>query len=198
MPKRLLLVLFSILVMPAGFAQDNEAIHDELRGLLSGIETAVNEQRWGDIAQYFHASPRITTINQEVITSAGDIEPYFVRWFGPDGYLKSLKMTLNADALTEFHADQTFGVVIGSGDEDYILSDTRSFPMKTRWTATVMKGDDDKWRILTLHIGTNFLDNPIQTATEDGAKYTGIGGLVLGLLIGLAGGFVVGRRKQSY
>ena len=69
-------------------------------GLLTGIESAVNEQRYGDIAQYFHENARITTINQEVMTSTDDIEPYFDRWFGEGGYLKTQKMTLNADALT--------------------------------------------------------------------------------------------------
>ena len=197
MPKRILLAILVLFVAPVTFAQD-DAIHDELRGLLTGIESAVNEQRYGDIAQYFDENARITTINQEVMTSTDDIEPYFEHWFGEGGYLKTLKMTLNADALTELYADDTFGVVIGSGDEDYVLSDTRFFPMKTRWTATVKKGDDGGWRILTLHIGTNFLDNPILTMVEDSAKYTGVGGLVLGLLIGIVVGFIFGRRKQTF
>ena len=76
-------------------------------------------------------------------------------------------MKLEADALTEFYADKTIGVVRGSGEEDYVLSDTRFFPMKTRWTATVIKDTDGKWRILTLHIGTNFLDNPHTPAAID-------------------------------
>lgn len=196
MTNRLILAFLLVFAAAAAGAQD-EAIHDELRGLLSGIESAVNEQRYGDLAQYFHDSPRITTINQEVITSADEIEPYFIRWFGPGGYLKSLRMKLNADELTQLYADQTFGIVIGSGDEDYVLSDTRFFPMKTRWTATVQKDDDGRWRILTLHIGTNFLDNPILSAAEGSVKYTAIGSLVLGLLIGIPGGFIAGRRKKK-
>jgi hypothetical protein len=125
--------------------------------LLSGIETAINTEKYGDLAQYFHEDLRITTITQEVMFSRADIEPYFEFWFGEGGYLKKLDMKLEADALTEFYADKTIGVVRGSGDEDYVLSDTRFFPMKTRWTATVIKDTDGKWRILTLHIGTGRL-----------------------------------------
>ena len=106
-------------------------------------------------------------------------------------------MSLEADELTEFYADNMIGIVRGSGDEDYILSDTRAFPMKTRWTATVIKGTDGKWRILTLHIGTNFLDNPLLSAAEDLAKYFAAGGVVAGLLLALLIGFVRGKRKQN-
>ena len=85
--------------------------------------------------------------------------------------------------------------VRGSGDEDYVLSDKRFFPMKTRWTATVAKDASGKWRILTLHIGTNFLDNPILSMAENSAKYFAAGGAGVGLILGLIFGFFWGRRK---
>jgi hypothetical protein len=196
MTKRLLLTAIMLMCAPLLAAQESdEAIHEELRALLSGIETAVNSESYGDLAQYFHDAAHITTINQEVISSSDEIEPYFDFWFGEDGYLKTLRMSLEADALTEFYADKTFGVVRGSGQEDYVLSDERFFPMETRWTATVSKDDDGRWRILTLHIGTNFLDNPILSMAENSAKYFGAGGAVVGLLLGLFFGFMWGRRK---
>jgi hypothetical protein len=196
MTKRLLLTAILLMCAPLLTAQESdEAIHEELRALLSGIETAVNSESYGDLAQYFHDAAHITTINQEVISSSDEIEPYFDFWFGEDGYLKTLRMSLEADALTEFYADKTFGVVRGSGQEDYVLSDERFFPMETRWTATVSKDDDGRWRILTLHIGTNFLDNPILSMAENSAKYFGAGGAVVGLLLGLFFGFMWGRRK---
>lgn len=196
--RRFILTVALLSVAPLLAAQEtDEAIHNELRQLLSGIEQAVNSESYGDLAQYFHDSARITTINQEVISSSEEIEPYFDKWFGEGGYLKSLKMKLEADALTEFYADKTFGVVRGSGDEDYVLSDTRFFPMKTRWTATVSKNDAGEWRILTLHIGTNFLDNPILDMAEGSVKSVATGAGVIGLLLGLVLGFVFGRRRKT-
>jgi hypothetical protein len=177
--------------------EPDHAIHEELRGLLRGIEQAINSEKYGDLAQYFHERPRITTINQEIISSRPEIATYFNKWFGPGGYLKKLKMTLNADAPTEFYGNKTFGIVRGSGDEDYVLSDKRLFPMKTRWTATVIKDTDGKWRILSLHIGTNFLDNPILSVAENSAKYFAIGGAVVGLAVGVLIGFVWKRRKRA-
>jgi hypothetical protein len=198
MLRQVILTSLLLIIAPMLAAQEaDQEIHEELRGLLSGIETAINTEKYGDLAQYFHEDLRITTITQEVMFSRADIEPYFEFWFGEGGYLKKLDMKLEADALTEFYADKTIGVVRGSGDEDYVLSDTRFFPMKTRWTATVIKDTDGKWRILTLHIGTNFLDNPILSMAENSVKKAGITGAIVGLLVGLLAGFLLWRRKKA-
>ena len=198
MLRKIVFTSLLLIIAPMLAAQEaDQEIHEELRGLLSGIETAINAEKYGDLAQYFHEDLRITTINQEVMSSRDDIEPYFDSWFGEGGYLKKLDMKLEADALTEFYADKTIGIVRGSGEEDYVLSDTRFFPMKTRWTATVIKDTDGKWRILTLHIGTNFLDNPILSMAENSVKKVGISGAVVGLLLGLLIGFFLWRRKKA-
>jgi len=179
-------ILLIFLLLPGMvFAQQEPTteIHHELRALLQGIQKAVNEQRYGDLAPFFDKNMRVTTINQEVISSREGIAPYFNKWFGPGGYLKKVHMKLKADALTELYANNTIGIVRGSGEEDYVLSDSRYFPMKTRWTATVIKDDDGKWRILSLHIGTNFLDNPVLNGVERTVKYSFIAGLIAGILI---------------
>jgi len=197
MSKRIFALLL-LLISPALAAQEtDQAIHDELRGVLNGIAQAVNSEDYGSLAQYFHENLTITTLNQEVISTRAEIEPYFDKWFGPGGYLKTLTMSLEADDLTEFYADKTFGIVRGSGDENYVLSDSRSFPMKTRWTATVIKDTDGKWRILTLHIGTDFLNNPILAIAEDSAKYFGMAGGAAGLIFGILLMFMLGRRKRT-
>lgn len=177
---------------------DNQAVHQELRSLLQGIETAINTQKYGDLAQYFHAKLHVTTINQNVITTPAGIQTYFNEWFGEGGYLKSLKIKLNADGLTQLYGDAqnpSWGLVYGSGVEDYQLVDGRFLPMKTRWTATVTKGGDGKWRILALHIGANFYDNPIYHAVESSRKYYAVAGLLAGLLLGSVGMAYLRRKK---
>jgi len=92
---------------------------------------------------------------------------------------------LTADAITEFYGkgQERFGVVHGTGNEDYDLSDGRHLPMKTRWTATVVQ-HEGKWKILALHIGANFYKNPIVEQFQSQAKTYAIGSLVVGLLLG--------------
>ena len=177
--------------------EPDHAIHEELRGVLAGVQAAINEKRYDDLAPFVSEKLRVTTINQETLSTRDEIAPYFKKWFGPGGFLKSLTFTLSADALTELDASKKFGIVRGSGVENYVLSDGRPFEMKTRWTATVVKDADKKWRILALHIGTNFLDNPILDAAKAAlfraAALGALGGLVVGALLA----FAFGRGKSA-
>lgn len=182
----------------AATEEPNHAIHEELRGLLQGIETAINTEKYGDLKQYFDEKLKVTTINQNVITTPDGIDAYFKEWFGQGGYLKKLDIQLKPDALTELYGDPanpSWGLVYGSGIENYQLSDGRFLPMKTRWTATVVKETDGKWRILALHIGTNFYDNPIFAAVKNSTKYYAAGGLFLGLLVSVLGMIFVRRKR---
>ena len=177
----------------------NSPIHQELRGLLQGIETAINTEKYGDLKQYFDVKLHVTTINQNVITTPEGIDAYFKEWFGEGGYLKKLDIQLNADELTQLYGDPAnpnWGLVYGNGVEKYKLTDGRDLDMKTRWTATVTKGDDGKWRIMALHIGTNFYDNPIFLAVKDATQYYAAGGLLIGLLLGALGMAFLRRKKH--
>jgi ketosteroid isomerase-like protein len=193
MPKFLLTLALMFTLIGVQAAED--PAHTELRALLKGLETAVNTERYGDLTQYFHENMRVTTINQEVLSSPKDIAPYFDKWFGTAGFLKKVEMTLTADDLTQFYEDGMLGVVRGAGAENYYLADNRYFEMKTRWTATVIKDTDGSWRILTLHIGTNFLDNPILAKAEQSLLTAAIGGGIAGLILGVVIILVVRRRK---
>ena len=128
-----------------------ETTHNELRQLLSGIERAINNKQYNALAQYFSKDMKVTAINQEFLTKHSDIVPWFEKWFGKNGKIQTLKIKLTPDEKTKFYADN-IGIVYGKGVENYILSDERKFDMLTRWTATVVKESDGKWRILTLHI----------------------------------------------
>ncbi len=201
MLKKLLLFVF-LLMSSISFAateEPNHATHEELRGLLQGIEAAINAEKYGDLKQYFDEKLKVTTINQNVITTPDGIDTYFKDWFGKGGYLKKLDIKLNPDALTDLYGDPanpSWGLVYGAGTENYQLVDGRNLAMKTRWTATVVKEADGKWRILALHIGTNFYDNPIFSAVKESTKYYAAGGLVAGLLLGILS-MIFFRRKRT-
>lgn len=193
-----ILVLLFTLLSAGAHAQEepNHAEHEALRALLGGLESAINEERYADLARYFHANMRVTTINQEVLSSPDGIAAYFDYWFGPDGYLSKLHIKLIADDLTEFYGDGSIGVVRGRGEEDYILADGRSFDMVTRWTATVIRDEEGAWRILTLHIGTNFLDNPILAMAEGALGEATLFGVALGGSAVLLLAFIVYRVRR--
>lgn len=195
--KIIIAFLFFIPLLANAASEADVEIHQELRQLLTGIETAVNTEHYADLNAYFHQNLRVTTVNQNTLSSYTDIEAYFRDWFGDGGYLVSLKMTLNPDALTEFYNDKTMGIVRGSGIEKYKLTDGRDIDLKTRWTATVIKDTDGKWRIVALHIGTNFYDNVIYHETKRYLIKMGVIGAVLALVLGFGIGFYLRGRKRK-
>jgi ketosteroid isomerase-like protein len=196
MTKSLLIAcLFLTLPLYAAEEADHE-IHQELRGILTTVQTAINSGNYDAMLPVLSKDIRATTITQEVMSGHEQVSAYFKHWFGPGGFLKKLDMTFTADALTELSPDKTWGVVRGSGMERYTLADGRQYDMPTRWTATVVKEADGKWRLRTIHFGTNFLDNPILTEAKRAVvKYAAVAGGV-GLVLGLLLGFLLGRRKQ--
>jgi ketosteroid isomerase-like protein len=183
--------------LPAFGQETDQAIHDELRGVLTQIETAINSGDYDKMLPVLSERIRATPIDQEFLASRPDVSAYFVKWFGPGGRLKKLDIHLAADAKTELSADKTWGTVWGQGVEKYILSDGRNFDFKTRWTATVAKEDDGRWRIRSIHIGTNFLDNPILNQAESALSKAAVGGGLGGLIVGGLLGWFVARKKKS-
>ncbi len=194
-----LVVLFLVLgsgQLWADVQDSDEAIHNELRSILTGLENAVNSGKYDQLPQYFHKDMTVTMSNQEALRSPEDIAKFFAFWFGEGGKLDHVEMKLDADALTKLYADKTIGVVHGNGVENTYLSDKRFFPMKTRWSATLIKDSDGKWRILSLHMGVNFLDNPVISMVEDNTKNLMLIGGGAGALIGLLIGFLLWRKRK--
>ena len=197
MLKYLILACFLITVPAvAAEAEPDHDIHQELRSILSTLQTAINSGNYDAMLPVVSQNIRATTVNQEVLSNHEEVSAYFKKWFGSGGYLKKLEMSLTADALTELSADKTWGTVRGSGLERYTLADGRKYDIKTRWTATLVKEQDGKWRLRTIHIGTNFLDNPILTEAEHAIPKMAAAGALIGILFGVLGGYLFARRKK--
>lgn len=197
MKKLLMAVLLVCVSLGVRAEEADHAIHEELRGVLKVIESAINSGDFDKMLPVLSKDVRATPINQEFLTNHAEVSAYFKKWFGDNGYLKKLEISLAPDALTELSADKSWGVVRGNGVEKYILRDGRPYELHTRWTATMAREDDGRWRIRAIHIGTNFLDNPILTEAEQALGKAAGGGLIGGLLIGGGIGWYVARRKKK-
>jgi ketosteroid isomerase-like protein len=192
---RHLLFASLLLTLPVLAEESDHEIHQELRAILATVQNAINSGHYDAMLPVLSKDIRATTITQEAFSGHEGVSAYFKKWFGPGGFLKKLDIRMNADALTELSPDKTWGIVRGSAIETYTLADGRTYPMKTRWTATVAKEADGRWRLRAIHFGTNFLDNPILSEAKGAVvKYGGLAG-VGGLIVGGLLGFLLGRRK---
>ena len=188
--------LAALSVAPLAWADEpDHAIHEELRGVLREVVAAINSGQYDKMLPYLSENVEATSITQEVMSSRADVSKYFQEWFGPSGYMRKMEMTLDADALTELSPDKSWGLVRGKALEHYEAKDGDLFDFATRWTAVMVRGDDGKWRLRAIHFGTNHLDNPVLTKVRRTLVLDGIMAAIASLLIGLALGWWIGRRR---
>lgn len=180
-----------VVVVIGAQAQDPEQVHNELRAMLKTVTEAMNSRNIDAMAPLVHGKFSITTVDQQVFTNLDAFKTYFNSLFtGDRPPLKSITFNPTADALTEFVADNV-GFVHGASTDTYVFADGDTRVMTSRWTATLVK-DNDKWKILSVHIGVNLFDNPVITALKNWIYKVGVGaGVAAGLL-----GFALGRLTR--
>ena len=190
-------VLALLCVAPLAWAEEpDHAIHEELRGVLREVVTAMNSGQYDKMLPYLTEDVEATSITQEVMSSRADVSKYFQDWFGPTGYMRKMEMKLDADKLTELSPDKSWGLVRGKALEHYEAKDGNLFDFVTRWTAVMVRSDDGKWRLRAIHFGTNHLDNPVLTKVQRTLVHYGVIGAIVSLIVGLALGWWIGRRSR--
>jgi len=188
--------VFVLLAATTAAAQEGSAAadHDGLRKIKADVLNAINTRNLRGMAAIVHKPFVATVITQDTFTDAGALQAYYDGLFTRSVLrLKKVTMEAEADELSQIYTG-TFAVARGSTKELYEMADGRSFDMRGRWTATAIK-DGGQWKLLAIHSGTNFLDNPVLTAVEKSTAYTGAGGFAAGLALGVLGTVLIRRRR---
>lgn len=174
-------------LLPGG----TEADHAELRAALLKVTEAINESRFEEMKPLLYKKFSMTLINQELVTTIEELDDFLKRWFtGPDRLIKSHKMVPEANELTQI-IDGRFAVARGTNKETYEMMRGVSFTFNSRWTATLVK-DEGQWKLVAIHNGIDFTDNPVLRAAASSAPYFAGGGLVIGIL----GTMLIGRLRR--
>ncbi|MFV0549115.1 MAG: YybH family protein [Limnobaculum xujianqingii] len=193
--KKLLILVVMLFSINVQAEEQDKVIHDELRQTLKTVTDAINSGEYEKMLPVLSKEIKATPITQEFINGQQQVVPYFHKWFGPERFLKKLNIMFVPDVVTELSPDKTWGVVYGTGIEKYSLSDGRSYDFHTRWTATLVV-EEGRWKIKAIHIGTDFMDNPLLNEARDTIMKSAIGGAVGGILLGVLFGFFVFRKKK--
>jgi ketosteroid isomerase-like protein len=198
--KRLLAVLCLLALVPFASAQQQEPdheIHEALRALLKDMTGTINSGQYDKLMPFLAPDVEATSITQEVMSSREDVKKYFEEWFGPKGYMRKMTLTMEPDKLTQLTPDKRWGLVRGKALEHYEAKDGDVFDFVTRWTAVMARGDDGKWYLRAIHFGTNNLDNPVLTKVKNTLIRDGVIGAAVALLLGVAIGWFIGRRRKA-
>ena len=172
------------------------ADHEQLRALLEHLRDAINSRDIDALTPYLHAPFAATMITQDLVSTPDQLKNYFQRWMeGDSAMVKKLTITPEADDLTNIYDDK-YGIVHGTNIENYELVTGNNYTIHSRWTATVIK-DQGQWKLLAIHSGVNFLDNPVMDAVTDEtltmAFIAGGMGVVTGFLIA----WLIRRKKLA-
>jgi ketosteroid isomerase-like protein len=171
------------------------ADHDALRKLKTDVVNAINTRDLQRVDALLHKPFMSTQISQESFTDISQLKAYFDDLFTRRvARISKITMQADPDEPAQIYTG-TFAVARGGTKELYDLADGRSFTIPGRWTATVLK-ENGQWKLLAVHTGVNFMDNPIMTAVEKSTAYFGAGGLALGAVIGFLVGFFVRRKRR--
>ncbi len=191
------LALFAVLVTSARAQEPDHEIHEALRKVLTDVTAAINAGQYDKMLPYLTENVEATSITQETMTGRGQIAKHFREWFGPQAYMKRMTMKLEADKLTDLAADKSWGLVRGKALEHYEANDGDVFDFVTRWTAVMVRDTDGQWRLRAIHFGTNNLDNPVLTKVKSTLLRNGILAALACLVLGLAAGWWLGRRRRG-
>jgi ketosteroid isomerase-like protein len=147
-------------------APDIEANHQALRELRKNVVDAVNGQDIDKLISFFSKTFVFTTVTQEVLTTDKAAKDFYYRMLGSDDSpVKTLTVDPEADILTYFLSDD-IGYCYGISKDSYTLRrNGRIIEIQSRWTAVVIK-EDNQWKISVVHLGVDFVNNPILEASS--------------------------------
>lgn len=169
--------------------------HAALQQLKADALRVVNARDDATARRILHQPFMATVVTQESFTDFDALKAYFDGLYTrADLRMKKITMAAEADDWSQIYEGR-FALTNGATKERYELADGRAFDLAGRWTAVSIQRDG-AWKLLAVHMGTNFLDNPVLTAIEKSVAWVGAAGGGIGLVVGLGLGWFIGRRRK--
>lgn len=173
-------------------AASQSADHEALRKLKGDLVTAINTQNFEAARKLVHTPMLATAVTQDSFNNFDQMVAFYKSLYTRDTLrMKKVEIQADADELSQIYTG-TFAVTRGATKEHYELADGRSFDLKGRWTGVSIK-ENGQWKVLAIHSGTNFLDNPVLAAIEKSMVWIAAGAGLIGLLAG----FLLGRWRRG-
>jgi len=186
-----------ILGVPTGALaqEERKQDHDQLRALVKKGAEALSTRNLDAMAPYVHPNFTVVTIDNKKLKGIAELKAYYDSLFeGKGALLKAIEVRPEADEATDF-LDANSGVSFGTSNDRYTFLDGDVREMKSRWSAVVQK-DGDTWKLVNVHFSANILDNPVLNAAKSALRNTMLIAGAVGLLVGVAIGFLLRRRRK--
>ena len=171
---------------------DDEQIHAALRALRDRLIVAYEKRDMDALLQELVDDVVITWQNSERNEGHQEFREFYDRMMNGDSrVVKDISSTVEVDADSVLYEDDT-AVARGTLSDKFSLADGSEFTLNSKWTATVVK-KDDQWKVASFHVSANIFDNPMLDTAKAYLGSAALIGSVLGGLVGLLLGWILGR-----
>ncbi|MCA9071876.1 MAG: DUF4440 domain-containing protein [Planctomycetaceae bacterium] len=176
---------------------DTEAIHDELRKLRDDVLDAYQKKDIDRLLKHMHENAVVTLQNAETLKGHKAIREFHEKMNeGDNPSVKTVNSKFEVDELSTLYGGDT-AVAFGSMSEEFELQSGMNFSLTSRWTATLVK-EDDQWKVASFQIATNMFDNGVLDSllSWNSLKFGGLG-LVVGVIVCLIVLKLMGKLGKS-
>jgi len=191
--------LLTMFVAAQGRAADDDPHVQERQALLKvfrEIEAGINDQNVDRMVAQMHPQATVTWLNGEISRGHDEIKAYYHRMVkGEKRYLDKYLTAAKVGAPARFYGNGELAVADGSTEDEFFPVARGPFKLSSRWTSTSAKFDG-QWKVVSLHLSSNVFTNSLLEEATDAVWYTGAGGAIAGLLLGLLLGWAVWRARS--
>lgn len=178
--KRMAFLVVFLFATTLVASPQEEADHEELRAMMRSATQALNAHQIDALAPLMAREFVITTVDGQVFRNLAQFKAYIDGLYGTE--VQKIEFRPEAAELTKFISADT-GLSWGKSTDTYTFKNGKARTMISHWTATVQR-QDGHWKLASLHISANVLDNPVIEAAKRYAWMAAGAALLVGLILG--------------
>lgn len=175
-------------------ASDAPNLEAELDTFRKDLYTAFNEGRYEEMLTRF-CHPDVVATWQDGSVSHGHAE-VLSEFKKLSGFIDKIQVDPTIERRVIIDGGKTV-ISTGKMNDRYKLKRGETVTLDSHWSGTIVRADG-KWMLVSFHGVANSFDNPVirlyVTESTNRMMLLSAGG---GLLVGLLGAFLLGRRKQK-
>jgi uncharacterized protein (TIGR02246 family) len=172
-----------------------EQVHDALRALRAELLAAVQARDVDRMLASLHPDVVFTTPNGVGLRGREAVKGYVGKMLdGPSAIVTDFAFDVRSDELSLLYDDDT-AIAWGPSTDTFVLATGQTYVVESRWSATLVRVDG-KWLVASAHSSANLFDTAVLTDAARWLTRVGLGAGAGGLALGLAVGFLLGRRRK--
>lgn len=191
----LLLITATMCTAAAQTPQPADQATAEITRLREGLVESFKKGDVEKLLSYVDPDVVVTWQNAEVCRGREGVRAFYDRVMtGENRLVREIK---SDPVVLGRHVSDDWAVSWGNLNEHFVLTDGADLPLNSVFTATIAR-KGDRWFVTAFHASTSVFDNPVlKTAIRKTTTYVAIAAGAAGVLVGLAAGVLIRRKKST-